>query len=168
MRNLLAALLLSLVFISCKKEEQETLNIRCGTVSPEPLWAKNFVADSLYKIRFVSYVRFHRRTPGNIMWDTAYTTAIPIRFLPNGIVELNGSSACSYTIKRVGPTPQLVLYNIQNLLPIYPYSNSFLNASIITMSIEYFNSRYDFTFDNKVSYYSTSEVHENSDIIVTP
>lgn len=147
---------------SCKKEKLEIF-LECGTVFVQPLWAKNFKADSLYEIKTIPLVFFNKKAPGLAPWDTTYNTSVQIKFLPNGTGELNGNLSFKYKINLTGHYPQLIFSDIQNLSLVYPFPNSLLNTSTIRMIVEsYSNEGCQLYFENGVSYYSSTDVCESS------
>ena len=168
MKNLLAFLLVSTLFISCTKETKELRLPRCGTVYAQPAWAKNFKPDSLFNITSISHVQFQRTTQSaRVTWDTAFNSAVPISFLPGGIGKLSGNISFNYRINQTGAEPQLILFNIQDISPIFPFTNSFQHSQSITMTVEYYyGNAYNILFSNGVAYYSSNEIHENSRLML--
>ena len=108
---------------------------------------------------------FSRKIPGPVLWDTSYTTAIPMRFLANGFGSINGNTSFQYRVTLTETYPQVLLFNINSnsLSPVFPFSNSFPNKTSITMRVEdYMKTGCRLIFDNGVEYYSAAEVYENA------
>ncbi|HLG39689.1 MAG TPA: hypothetical protein VI461_08470 [Chitinophagaceae bacterium] len=155
-------LLISLVVFSCKKENVNLNEERCGTVFGQPLWAKNFKPDSLYSLKEIVAVLYSKRVPPSPHWDTTYNPSIPIKFLPGGFGELNNSVTFRYAIKVAQSMPVILITDIQDLSPVFPFSNLFLNYSdTIKMTVEfYYDKGSQFHLNNEES--SLSQIYESS------
>jgi len=162
MKNSFAALLLLITLFACKKENDIT-PLRCGTVSHQPAWAKNFSTDSLFNISEIIYVLYHSHLPSNQIRDTSYTLSVPIRFMSNGSGLLNNNISFSYQVVAINSDPEIIISNLSDISPLFPFVNNFLNQAQIKVIVEnYQMTGGQFRFSNGVQYPLTTQTYENS------
>jgi hypothetical protein len=142
MKRLLRILLILFVIFSCKKENVNPNEGRCGTVFVQPVWAKNFRPDSLYSVRSIIAVMYSNQTPFSPHWDTVYNLSVPIKFLPGGYGELSNSVTFHYSIKVTQSMPEILIDNITDLSSVFPFANSFLDyGNTIELTIENYSEK---------------------------
>lgn len=161
MKLAIALLLSALSFLSCKKEN-EYVPLRCGTVFNQPVWAKHFSKDSLYTISHFAFVYYTSQLPSGQYRDTSYSMLVPVQFNSNGTGTLNNNIAFNYNVVLTQSYPEIHISGLNDVSPLFPFSNNFLNQTVIRFRAESFlKAGGEFAFTNGVEYPLASQTYES-------
>ena len=163
MKSIIVTAFITLGFLSCKKESEIIDPLRCGTISSQPVWAKNFSSDSLTDVSNLVFVMYNSKLPSGQLSDTSYSISVPIRFMANGTGILNNNISFSYNIFLTSNAPEIHITGLNDISSVFPFANTFLSQRTLKLVIEnYMKTGGQFRFTNGVEYYSTAQKHESS------